>query len=104
MAEHIGTRVAYWRRRRGGMAQATLAGLAGVSQSYISQVEAGRKNVERRSTLVALAAALNVTVADLLGQPGDPTDPNRDTVTSLIPSIRAALIELEEDERRPPVR
>jgi transcriptional regulator with XRE-family HTH domain len=73
--DSIGARIRYWRLRRGGMTQSVLAGLSGVSQSYISQVEAGRKGIERRSTLVGIAAALQVTVADLLGQPGDPTDP-----------------------------
>lgn len=71
-AETIGARVRYWRMRRNGMTQAVLAGLAGVSQSYISQVESGRKTIDRRSTLVAVAAALQVTVADLLGQGTEP--------------------------------
>lgn len=102
MTEHIGTRIAYWRHRRGGMSQSALAGLAGVSQAYISQVESGHKPVERRRTLVALASALQVTVADLLGAPGDPTDPARDTITAVIPDIRAAIIECEEDDVRTP--
>jgi transcriptional regulator with XRE-family HTH domain len=99
-----GMRIKYWRLRRGGMTQAALAGLAGVSQSYISQVEADRKSVERRATLVDIASALQVTVADLLGQPGDPTDPMRAGVSASIPSIRAAIIEIEEGERRSPSR
>lgn len=100
-ADHIGARLAYWRRRR-GMTQAVLAGLAGVSQSFVSHVEAGRRSVERRSTLVALARALQVTVADLLGQPGDPTDPLKSDVAAAAPAIRAALIEIEEGERHAP--
>lgn len=98
----IGARIKYWRMRRGGMTQGVLAGLAGVSQSYVSQVEAGRKGVERRSTLVALAQALQVTVADLLGQPGDPTDPLKAGAASAVPAIWAALIEIDEGERRTP--
>jgi transcriptional regulator with XRE-family HTH domain len=100
-ADHIGARVAYWRRRR-GLTQAVLAGLAGVSQSFISHVESGRKSIERRVTLVAIARALQVTVADLLGQPGDPTDPLKGDVAVAAPAIRAALIEIEEGERRTP--
>ncbi|GIG85194.1 helix-turn-helix domain-containing protein [Plantactinospora endophytica] len=100
----IGARIRYWRLRRGGMTQAVLAGLAGVSQSYISQVEAGRKGVERRSTLVGIASALQVTVADLLGLPGDPTDPVKAGAADTVPAIWAALIEIEEGERRPPTR
>lgn len=100
----IGARIKYWRLRRGGMTQGVLAGLAGVSQPYISQVESGRKGVERRSTLVAIAKALQVTVADLLGQPGDPTDPAKSGAAAAVPDIRAAIIEIEEGERRKPTR
>jgi transcriptional regulator with XRE-family HTH domain len=101
-AEPIGTRIRYWRRRRGGMTQAVLAGLAGVSQSYVSHVEAGRKGIERRSTLVAIANALQVSVADLLGQPGDPTDPAKATAAAAVPAIRVALLEIEDGQRRRP--
>jgi transcriptional regulator with XRE-family HTH domain len=86
------------------MTQAVLAGLAGVSQSYISKVEAGEKSIERRSTLVNVAAALQVSVADLLGQPGDPTDPLKAGAAAAVPAIRAALVEIEEGERRQPTR
>ncbi|MBY8874664.1 helix-turn-helix domain-containing protein [Micromonospora sp. PLK6-60] len=100
----IGARVRYWRMRRGGMTQAVLAGLAGISQSYISQVESGRKTIDRRSTLVAIAAALQITVADLLGQGTEPGDPARDSAAQSVPAIWSALIEIEEGERRPPSR
>jgi transcriptional regulator with XRE-family HTH domain len=100
----IGTRIRYWRLRRNGMTQSVLAGLAGVSQSYISQVESGRKTIDSRSTLVAIASALKVTVADLLGQPGDPTDPLKAGADEAIPDIWVALIEIEEGERRTPTR
>ncbi len=102
--EHVGARIRYWRKRRSGMSQAVLADLAGVSQSFISHVEAGRKSIERRSTLVAIARALQVTVADLLGQPGDPTDPLKADVAAAAPAIRATLIEIEEGERRTPLQ
>jgi len=104
MTGTIGTRIRYWRLRRNGMTQNVLAGLAGVSQSYISQVESGRKSIDSRSTLVAIAAALKVTVADLLGQPGDPTDPLKAGAADAVPAIWAALIEIEEGERRTPTR
>jgi transcriptional regulator with XRE-family HTH domain len=98
--DHIGARVAYWRKRR-GLTQAVLAGLAGLSQPFLSQIESGRRNVERRATLIALARALQVTVADLLGQPGDPTDPLKAEVAAAEPAIRLALIEIEEGELHP---
>ncbi|SCF18927.1 helix-turn-helix domain-containing protein [Micromonospora chokoriensis] len=97
----IGARIRYWRMRRGGMTQAVLAGLAGVTQSYVSQVESGRKTIDRRSTLVALAAALQVTVADLLGQGTEPGDPARESAAECVPAIWSALIEIEDGERRP---
>ncbi|TCB94312.1 XRE family transcriptional regulator [Micromonospora zingiberis] len=100
----IGARIRYWRVRRGGMSQAVLAGLAGVSQSYVSQVESGRKTIDRRSTLVAFAAALQVTVADLLGQGTEPGDPARESAAECVPAIWSALIEIEDGERRPPTR
>ncbi|WBB71227.1 helix-turn-helix transcriptional regulator [Micromonospora sp. WMMD1128] len=100
----IGARIRYWRMRRGGMSQAVLAGLAGVSQSYISQVESGRKTIDRRSTLVAVAAALQVTVADLLGQGTETGDPAREHAAERVPAIWSALIEIEDGARRVPTR
>jgi transcriptional regulator with XRE-family HTH domain len=100
--DHIGARIRYWRRRRGGMSQTTLARLAGLSQSFISNVESGHKSVERRSTLVALADALKVSVPELLGQPGDPTDSRH--AGAAVSAIRASLVEIEAGERRTPTR
>ncbi|MBO4208725.1 helix-turn-helix domain-containing protein [Micromonospora echinofusca] len=97
----IGARIRYWRMRRNGMTQAVLAGLAGVSQPYISQVESGRKTVDRRSTLVAVASALQVTVADLLGQGTEPGCPARESAAECVPAIWSTLIEIEDGERRP---
>ncbi|MEU5937067.1 helix-turn-helix domain-containing protein [Micromonospora sp. NPDC047187] len=96
----IGARIRYWRMHRGGMTQAVLAGLAGVTQSYVSQIESGRKTIDRRSTLVALAAALQVTVADLLGQGTESGDPARESAAECVPAIWSALIEIEDGERR----
>lgn len=101
--EHIGAKVRVWRRRR-GLSQATLAGLAGLSQGYVSQIEAGLRGVDRRSTLIALAAGLDVSVSDLLGQPGDPTDPLRLRASEAVAAIRVALVELEAGEVGDPAR
>lgn len=102
--EHIGTRIRYWRRRRNGMSQAVLAGLAGVSQGFISQVETGVLSIDRRSTLTRVAQALQVSVADLLGQPGDPTDPNKALAAMSVPEIRVVLAELDAGVIDPPGR
>lgn len=96
----IGDQVAYWRKRR-GKSQRALAGLAGMSQPYLSQIERGNRPVERRTTLVALAGALQVSVAELTGEPGDPTDPAKAKATASVPAIRQALIMREVGETRP---
>jgi transcriptional regulator with XRE-family HTH domain len=101
--ENIGARVRIWRRRR-GLSQAAVAGLAGLSQGYVSQIEAGVRGVERRSTLVSLAGALDVSVADLLGQSTDPTDPLRIKASAAVASIRVALVQLEAGALDPPRR
>lgn len=97
----IGAQVAYWRRRR-GKSQRVLADLAGMSQPYLSQIENGIRPVERRATLVALAQALDVSIVDLTGQPGDPTDPARATAAASVPAIREALIRREVGELTEP--
>jgi transcriptional regulator with XRE-family HTH domain len=103
MSEHIGGRVRVWRRRR-KLSQAALAGLAGLSQGYLSQIETGVRSVEMRSTLVALAQALDVSVADLLGQNSDPTDPVRVRASEAVSGIRVALVSLDVGEIDPPTR
>lgn len=97
----IGAKVKYWRQRR-GKTQRVLAGLAGISQPYLSQIESGIRPVDRRATLVALAGALQVTVTELTGQPGDPTDPARAKAAACVPAVREALIMREAGEREAP--
>ena len=63
----IGERIAAYRKRR-GMSQDALAGLVGMSRSWLSQVERGIHTVDRLSTLTDLAAVLRVDVADLIGR------------------------------------
>jgi transcriptional regulator with XRE-family HTH domain len=86
------------------MTQQVLADRAGLSQSFISAVENGVKTVERRSTLVALAKALRVSVPELLGLPGDPTDPQTAYAVAHVPAVEVALIEIEHGIRRAPTR
>lgn len=102
--ESVGQRIRRWRRRRGGMSQRVLADLAGISQPYLSQLESGTRALDRRATQVAIAGALNISVAQLLGRPGEPGDPVTDRATRHVPSIRAALIEIGAGETRSPGR
>ena len=66
-----GQRIARARRRR-GLSQAALAGLAGRSESWLSQVERGLRRVDSHSVVVSLAEILHVDVGELTGdEPGD---------------------------------
>lgn len=103
MEDRIGDRIRGWRRRRGGMSQKTLAELAGLSQGYISQIENGQVPLDRKSTQAAIAAALNVSVAQLLGKP-HADDPLRARAVAHVPAIRAALVEMAAGQRRTPTR
>jgi len=68
-SDSTGQRIARARRRR-GLSQAALAGLAGRSESWLSQVERGLRNVDSYSVLHRLASALRVPVAELTGSEG----------------------------------
>jgi transcriptional regulator with XRE-family HTH domain len=52
-------------RLRRGLTQVELAGLAGLSYSYISMIECGRRKLTRRDHVNALAAALRVAPAEI---------------------------------------
>ncbi len=54
-------------RRRCGLSQAVLAGLVGRSESWLSQVERGKRGVDSHAVLTRMAAVLRVDVAELTG-------------------------------------
>ena len=64
--EAAGQRIARARRRR-GLSQAVLAGLVGRSESWLSQVERGKRGVDRHSVLARMAEVLRVDIAELTG-------------------------------------
>ena len=64
--ETVGQRIARARRRR-GLSQAVLAGLVGRSESWLSQVERGKRGVDSHSVLVRLAEVLRVDIEELAG-------------------------------------
>jgi len=86
------------------MSQKMLADLAGLSQAYISQIETGERALDRRATQVAVARALNITVSQLQGQPGDPTDPAKAEAAAAVPGIRSVVNEFNAGERYEPAR
>lgn len=67
-ANIVGENVRAARRYR-GMSLEVAAGLAGRSKAWLSKVENGHTRLERRSDIAALAAALDVSAADLLAEP-----------------------------------
>ncbi|MFZ0077927.1 MAG: helix-turn-helix transcriptional regulator [Trebonia sp.] len=69
MSDKPGERIA-WARRRRGLSQAVLAGLVGRSESWLSQVERGRRGVDSHAVLTRMAAVLRVEVEELTGPGG----------------------------------
>lgn len=61
----VGERIRYWRRRNGNRSQAAVAGLCGITEDYLSQIERGRKT-PALDVLVALAREIGVPVAALV--------------------------------------
>lgn len=86
----IGARLRLLRRWR-GKSQADLAGAAGLSPSFISMVENGRRPLDRRSHIAALANALSVSETDLVGGPHLTPDPVQSDPHRGIPPLRVAL-------------
>jgi transcriptional regulator with XRE-family HTH domain len=64
----IGSRIRFYRRRL-GMTQEVLAGRAGVSPTWLSQVERGLRSGSRLATLLPVAEVLGVDLAALVDTP-----------------------------------
>ncbi|MEV7908695.1 helix-turn-helix domain-containing protein [Streptomyces anulatus] len=62
----IGERIRYWREKK-QRKQAAVAGLCGITEEYLSQIERGLK-IPSLPVLHALAAELGVPVSALLGE------------------------------------
>ncbi len=73
--EAAGQRIAQARRRR-GLSQTVLAGLVGRSESWLSQVERGKRGVDSHSVLVRLAEVLRVDIEEITGS-GDEDETSR---------------------------
>jgi transcriptional regulator with XRE-family HTH domain len=86
----IGTRLRELRRWR-RMTLAEVAGLAGISTSYLSMAERGLRSLDRRSLISALAAALRVSETELTGGPHLGSDPLQSGPHAAIPALREAL-------------
>jgi transcriptional regulator with XRE-family HTH domain len=86
----IGARLRALRRWR-GMTLAELAGLAGLSKSFLSMAERGQRALDRRSHIAALANALRVSETDLVGGPHLSADPVQSDPHLRVPALRVAL-------------
>lgn len=84
----IGQRVKYYRRKNGNRTQAAIAGLCGITERYLQQIEAGQK-VPSADVLVRLAAELGIPVAALLTE--DPVEEPALPATAA-PAIARALM------------
>lgn len=86
----IGAEIRRLRKWR-GMSLDALAGQAGITKGYLSKIENGNANLERRATIKALAEALRVSVVDLTGDHfiSDRADSE---AHAAIPDIRLALM------------
>lgn len=84
----VGQRVKYYRRKNGNRTQAAIAGLCGITERYLQQIEAGQK-VPSADVLARLAAELAVPVAALLTE--DPVGEPAVPVTAA-PAIARALM------------
>ena len=91
MTDHmtIGQRVAFYRRRH-GLSQEVLAGLVGKTAEWLRKVETNRAELDRLSVIRSIAKTLDVSLADLIGEPSL-FDWSEESGRRTIPALRAAL-------------
>ncbi|WP_146101053.1 helix-turn-helix domain-containing protein [Nocardia nova] len=88
---YVGQRVRVIRARR-GMTQQVLADRVGKSRGAIAKYENGERPIDSRTTLLALARALGVTIGDLTGHPEqEKLDPVTAGFHMFVPEIETAL-------------
>lgn len=85
----IGDRIAA-ARKHAGLSQAAFAPKAHVSLSLLRKVEQGQR-AATPAMIAACAAALNIDVDQLTGQPYDQEGRQRDPIHALLPELRRAL-------------
>jgi transcriptional regulator with XRE-family HTH domain len=103
-----GRRIARARRRR-GLSQAVLAGLVGRSESWLSQVERGKRRIDSFAVLSRLAAVLRIGVEEI-AEPGDGSPEEGAGVYTGAPQIEQAMMRYQAvsasisgEEPQPPV-
>ncbi|MGW4586369.1 helix-turn-helix domain-containing protein [Amycolatopsis thermoflava] len=85
-------------RHARGKSLAVVAGLAGISPSYLSRLESGERALDRRSLIVALANALEVAPSEITGAAiATPREAEEDRALS---EVRLALLAVSLNEPR----
>ncbi|MGH3912803.1 MAG: helix-turn-helix domain-containing protein [Pseudonocardiaceae bacterium] len=97
----IGRRARLIRRRR-GLSQNVVAGLAGFTDGYLSMLETGKRAFQRHSLIENLARALGCSVTDLTGEPYLPVSPAIADAMAVLPAIRESIYDSALDD--PPDR
>ncbi|GAA4714617.1 helix-turn-helix domain-containing protein [Phytohabitans rumicis] len=98
MRSTLGAQLSALRRRR-AMSQRDLAERAGVSVDLVRKLEQGQRHATRIASLTALANALDVSPADLLGKPrGLPAG----RVSGEVGAIRRAVLGVRRTNVEPP--
>jgi transcriptional regulator with XRE-family HTH domain len=85
-------------RRRRGMSLDVVAGLAGITKSYLSMLERGQRGFNRRGLIEDLTEALGCSVADLTGQPYLAPDRATAEGRAALPGISLALNDSGPDD------
>lgn len=87
----IGERISWYRQRR-GRSQEVLAGQIGRTADWLSKLENGRLELDRLSVLRLVAEALDVTLADLIGEPSL-MEWTEDSGQRTVPALRSVLMD-----------
>jgi transcriptional regulator with XRE-family HTH domain len=93
----IGRRLRQIRHAR-GKSLTVIAGLAGISPSYLSRLESGDRALDRRSLIVALAKALEVAPTEII--PVGVTAPGESTEDRWLNPVRLAMVSVSMSEPR----
>lgn len=93
----VGARIRELRAVRGKSLR-VVAGLAGVSASYLSRVERGERTLDSRRILYALADALQVAPSELTGQPYPAPNADEAVGHAAAQAVRAVLRDAEIGE------
>jgi transcriptional regulator with XRE-family HTH domain len=96
-ARTIGQRARMIRRRR-GLSQDVVAGLAGITKGYLSMLERGQRGFNRRGLIEDLADALGCSVADLTGQPYLPADRGTVDAMAVVAELTPLLYDITLDD------